>query len=254
MAFATTAAVDLEFDLRRAWGMAAEALRRLARGYADVAAWLLVLLLCYQGHDGYQFIYRFSDGTYERTAVERYDASRFRLVRTYATTRAGLPVRGCPRTVDTFEWRSGVLYYLSTDNWYDKTRVVYTPGHRWLSSSEQAGYATHAYTQGTVATLVDADGDCNAEAAVTKPIGTHDVWHAAYADQPITTPFTGAVTATVLDQVTVVNGWDDYWKERWWIYQHPVYGAIPVASMGWRKLPGGPEQTLWSQVLVAVER
>jgi hypothetical protein len=228
--------------------------RRLTRTVCDVAAGLLVAFLAYQAHDGYQLVFRGADGVYERTVVERYDATRFRLVRTYARSLDELPIRGCPRVVDTFVWRAGSLYYVGTDNWYEKTRVVYTPGHRWLNASEQPAIATHAPTSALVFALVDADADCNEEAAVPRGTGSNDVWHAVYPDQVIDTPMTGPVVAVMVDQVTVVNGWDDYWKERWWIYQHPVHGAIPIASVGWRKLPGRAPAVIWDSVLLSVER
>ena len=228
--------------------------RCLLDGCADVTTGLLIAFLAYQAHDGYQLIFRFTNGVYERTVVERYDAARFRLVRVYAPSEDELPVRACPRVVDLYEWRSGALYYVGTDNWYSKTRVVYTPGHRWLNASEQPGYATHAPTAFQLFTLVDANADCNEEAVLLQRTGSHDVWHAAYPDQVIDTPMTGPVRTVMLDQVTVVNGWDDYWKERWWIYQHPTHGAIPIASVGWRKLPGRAPTVIWDQVLLAVQR
>lgn len=213
--------------------------------------WLVILLAAFTPPDQYQFTYQhLVQPVCERVVVDRYDATRFRLIRTYGATCPAAPVRACPRTVDWFEWRTGTLYYLGTDNWYTKRRVRYTPGHRWLTTTERANYATHAWTTGTAWRLEDTNGDCVEEAAILVPEdgGTHDIWHAAYPGQQVTSPLTGPVEAVRLDEVTVVNGnWATYWKEEWWIAP-TIYGPAPVRHRGWYT-----DQLLWDMLLVGVD-
>lgn len=185
--------------------------------------WLPVILTCFLGCDGHSVIYQhYVQPVVERMTWERWGSDRFRLVRVYAAKNP--PLRACPFVADYYEWRGNVLYYTQTDDWYNKVRTRYIPGHRWFTKTEVLAYATAEWTLGIVETLVDEDNDCNAERVIPRPqdSGRHLIWHAVQPDGD----------RRRLDQFTCLHGnCLDTWKESWWYVPDD---SAPVETKGWR--------------------
>lgn len=187
--------------------------------------------------DGTSLIFKYADVT-ERLTMDRM-GDAVRITHLYGKGDEVPPLRGCPRVMDYFEWRNGSLYYIRTDNYFDHTRVDYTPGHLWAKGDDGIGQVRWAWTEGQLYELIDADQDCVAEMVIPSgPKVRNLIWRALVPQED------GGMR---LDEVTWVNGSrDDTWKESWfWKPNDP----LPSRTVGLRN-----GRVIWDGYRVGVER
>ena len=171
----------------------------------------------------------------------------------------GDTIQWCPRVDDVYVWSGDNLFYTDTFDFYNNKLTNYKTGHLWATRLMEPGIEITNSMDGTTYDITHKDCSVTNKLQVPGESSTHKTVAVIIENQNAWSPFTGGSSQNVpvfrLDEFMYIDGnKDDWWKEEWYFYNHPIYGYVPIYTKGYRKKPNTDMQITWDSRLLNIEK